>query len=155
MKMLTQKSLMEQTLYKPSDNIVMMTLKNAGWGAAGLFFGILINNINVALSNSLKIKYLIVQNIMQLFLCSLTLATLHTYYHYFGWSWQNITPGLFFVSFFFGVQFKIMLNIQSSYILDDITKEINLKNPIDLQNTLDLVKTLNQSLSTEIEKVKP
>jgi len=153
--MITQKSLIEQTLYKPIDNILMMTLKNASWGAVGLFFGILINNINVALSNSLKIKYLIVQNIMQLFLCSLTLATLHTYFHYFGWSWQNITPGLFFVSFFFGVQFKIMLNIQSSYILDDLTKEINLKNPIDLENTLNLVKTLNQSLSTEIQKIKP
>jgi hypothetical protein len=153
--MITQKSLIEQTLYRPSDNLGMMTLKNAGWGTTGLLFGILINNIIVALSNSLKIKYLIVQNIMQLFLCSLTLATLHTYYHYFGWSWQNITPGLFFVSFFFGVQFKIMLNIQSSYILDDITKEIDLKNPIDLENTINLVKTLNQSLSTEIEKVKP
>ena len=152
--MLTQKSLMEQTLYKPRDNIIMMTLKNAGWGTSGLLLGILINNIIVASSNSLKIKYLIVQNITQLFLCSLALATLHNYYHYFGWSWQNITPGLFFVSFFFGVQFKIMLNIQSSYILDDLTKEINLKNPIDLQNTLDLVKTLNQSLSTEIQRVK-
>ena len=152
--MLTQKLLTSQTLYKPSDNIMMMAMKNAGWGATGLFFGILINNIIVALSNSLKIKYLIVQNIMQLFLCSLTLATLHNYYHYFGWSWQNITPGLFFVSFFFGVQFKIMLNIQSSYILDDLTKDINLNNPIDLQNTIDLVKTLNQSLSTEIQRVK-
>ena len=90
--------------------------KNAGWGTTGLIFGILINNIIVALSNTLKIKYLIVQNIMQLFLCSLTLATLHNYYHYFGWSWQNITPGLFFVSFFFGVQFNIFTNIQSTYI---------------------------------------
>ena len=152
--MITQQSLIEKTLYKPSNNIIKMTIKNAGWGAGGLLLGILINNIIVALSNTLKIKYLIVQNIMQLFLCSLALATLHNYYHYFGWSWQNITPGLFFVSFFFGVQFKIMLNIQSSYILDDITKEIDLKNPIDLENTLDLVKTLNQSLSTEIQRVK-
>ena len=152
--MLTQKSLIKKTLYEPHDTILMMTLKNVSWGSVGLFFGILINNINVALSNSLKIKYLIVQNIMQLFLCSLTLATLHNYYHYFGWSWQNITPGLFFVSFFFGVQFKLMLNIQSSYILDDLTKEIDLKNPIDLENTIDLVKTLNKSLSDEIQRVK-
>jgi len=152
--MITQHSLKVQTLYKPDDNIMMMMFKNAGWGTTGLIFGILINNIVIALSNTLKIKYLIVQNIIQLFLCSLTLATLHTYYHYFGWSWQNITPGLFFVSFFFGVQFKIMLNIQSSYILDDITKEIDLKNPIDLENTIDLVKTLNKSLSDEIQRVK-
>ena len=149
--MITQKSLISQTLYKPSDNVFRMCMKNASWGAMGLLLGILINNIIVALSNSLKIKYLMVQNVMQLFLCSLALALLHNYYHYFGWSWQNITPGLFFVSFFFGVQFKLMLNIQSSYILDDLTKEINLKNPIDLQNTLDLVKTLNQSLSNEIQ----
>ena len=47
-----------------------------------------------------------------------------------------------------------MLNIQSSYILDDLTKEINLKNPIDLENTIDLVKTLNQSLTNEIQRVK-
>ena len=152
--MITQHSLKVQTLYKPDDNIIMMMFKNAGWGTTGLFFGILINNIVIALSNTLKIKYLIVQNIMQLFLCSLTLATLHTYYHYFGLSWQNITPGLFFVSFFFGVQFKLMLNIQSSYILDDLTKEIDLKNPIDLENTIDLVKTLNKSLSDEIQRVK-
>lgn len=152
--MLTQKLLTSQTVYKPSDNIIMMTLKNAGWGTSGLLLGILINNIIIALSNSLKIKYLMVQNIAQLFLCSITLATLHNYYHHFGWSWQSITPGLFFVSFFFGVQFKLMLNIQSSYILDDLTKEINLKNPIDLENTIDLVKTLNQSLANEIQRVK-
>ena len=120
--MITQQSLISQTLYKPSDNIIMMTLKNASWGASGLLFGILINNIIVALSNTLKIKYLMVQNIMQLFLCSLALATLHNYYHYFGWSWQNITPGLFFVSFFFGVQFKIITNIQIATILEDKMK---------------------------------
>ena len=31
----------------------------------------------------------------------------------------HITPGLFFVSFFFGVQFKMITNIQNSYILED------------------------------------
>ena len=112
-----------QNIYKPADNFIHMSIKNFIWSIAGLCLGVIINNIVVFLRNKLKIKYLFIQNILQLILCSLFLAAIHNQYNYFGWTWQNITPGLFFISFFFGVQFKIFINIQNSIIIDDIKIE--------------------------------
>ncbi len=90
--------------------------KNFTWGAVGIILGIIINNSVAFLSTLLKINVLIMQNIIQLILCSFILALINNLYYYFGWTWQNVTPGLFFVSFFFGVQFKIFTNIQNTYI---------------------------------------
>jgi hypothetical protein len=105
-------------MYKPVDNFVYMSVKNCIWGIIGLILGVIINNIVIYLSNTLHIKLLFVQNIIQIFLCSIILSTINIYHNYFGWTWQNATPGLFFISFFFGVQYKILSNIQHSYILD-------------------------------------
>jgi len=106
--------------YTPSDNFANMAIKNFAWGTTGLILGVIVNNIVIYLSNHLKIKYLIVQNVIQLILCSILLALMHSYHNYFGWTWQNLTPGLFFVSFFFGVQYKILSNIQNTFILNEI-----------------------------------
>lgn len=108
-----------QNMYKPLDNFFYMSLKNFTWAIAGLVLGVIVNDIIVFLRNNLKIKYLIIQNILQLILCSVFLAGIQIQYNYFGRSWQTLTHGLFFVSFFFGVQFKIFTNIQNTYILND------------------------------------
>ena len=103
-------------MYVPEDNFYTMITKNFIWGILGITLGIIINNIVGFISNKLKIKILLIQNTIQLILCSFVLAQINTHFNYFGWSWQNVTPGLFFVSFFFGVQFNIFTNIQSTYI---------------------------------------
>ena len=103
-------------LYQPSDNFYKMLSKNFLWGAIGIILGIIINNSVVLLSALLKIKILLLQNIIQLTLCSFILALIQYFFNYFGWTWQNVTPGLFFVSFFFCIQFNIFTNIQTAYI---------------------------------------
>ena len=105
--------------YKPLYNFSNMTVNNVIWGVLGLTVGIFNNNFIVFLSNKLNITSLLIQNLIQLAVCSSLLAIINTYFNFFGWSWQNTTPGLFFVSFFFGVQFKMITNIQNSYILED------------------------------------
>lgn len=107
-------------IYLPSDQFHYMFIKNIVWGSLGLLLGICVNNLVVYLSNTLKINYLFIQNILQIIFCALILALIHTYFNYFGWTWQATTPGFIFVSFFFGVQFKIMSNIQSTFILKDM-----------------------------------
>lgn len=103
--------------YTPKDNPLVMTLKNITWGILGLAFGITINDIIIISSDVFGIKNLFIQNILQITVCSLTLAFIQYFNNYFGWSWQNITPGLFFVSFFFGTQFKILNNLAENHIL--------------------------------------
>ena len=104
-------------IYEPVDNFPMMMAKNFTWGLIGIILGILVNNFIVYLISVLKIDYLIIQNLIQLFICSFILAIIHYFFNYFGWTWQNITPGLFFVLFFFGIQYNIFTNIQSTYIM--------------------------------------
>ena len=106
----------KNNLYKPIDNLYSMIIKNFVWGICGITLGIIINNSVIVISKKFKIKHLLAQNIIQLALCSYVLALINCLFNYFGWTWQNITPGLFFVSFFFGVQVKIFSNLQTSYI---------------------------------------
>ena len=105
------------TSYKPIDSFHIMLTKNIVWGVLGIILGILNNNIIVFLSNIFNIQILFVQNVLQIFLCSFVLTIIQYSFNYFGWSWQNITPGLFFISFFFGIQYNIFTNIQKEYIL--------------------------------------
>lgn len=97
----------------------MMTVKNLVWGILGLLMGLMINNLVIKSSNVLKLKNKHVQNGIQILLCSVFLAGLHHYNNYFGWTWQNVTPGLFFVSFFFGAQFKIFTNSGVDYVINE------------------------------------
>ena len=103
--------------YALSENPFIITLYNFVWGILGLTLGISINDIIIIMSDLFDIKILFVQNILQVTLCSLTLAFIQYFNNYFGWSWQNITPGLFFVSFFFGTQFKILNNLADQHLL--------------------------------------
>ena len=103
---------------KNIDKFHIMTTKNIIWGISGLVLGIIVNDTVIYISNKCKIKSLFIQNIIQISICALLLAFLNTYYLY-GWDWQHLTPELFFVSFFFGVQYKIINNIQNTYIINN------------------------------------
>ena len=105
------------TSYKPTDSFHIMLTKNIVWCILGIILGVLNNNIIVFLSNIFNIQILFIQNVLQILLCSFVLTVIQYSFNYFGWSWQNVTPGLFFISFFFGIQYNIFTNIQKEYIL--------------------------------------
>ena len=106
-----------KNLYKPTDTFNIMILKNIIWGVLGILFGIIINNTVIILCDMFQINTLIIQSIIQLILCAFILALIQYFFNYFGWTWQNTTSGLFFISFFFGIQFDIFRNIRHNYIL--------------------------------------
>lgn len=105
-----------EQLYKPKDAFYIMIIKNIIWGILGISLGVIINNTVIFVCNNFKINFLIIQNIIQLLLCAVILAVIQYLFNYFGWTWQNTTSGLFFVSFFFGTQVEIFTNIQHKYI---------------------------------------
>ena len=118
-------------IYKPSDNLFNMIIKNTIWGFAGIILGLLINNITIYISNTYANTYainttntnsILLEILIQIFLCSIILAIIHSNYNYIGWSWQNTTAGFIFVSFFFGVQYNVFINIQKTLIIDKIIK---------------------------------
>ena len=79
----------------------------------GIILGLIVNKTTIFIQNVFEIKLLLIQILLHLILCSFVLALININFNYLGWSWQNITPGLFFVSFFFGVQYSIFTNIQN------------------------------------------
>ena len=107
--------------YASNDTIYKMAAKNFIWGVIGIICGILINNFIILIGNTFKIRNVLIQNIIQMSVCALTLSLIHHYNNYYGWTWQNTTPGLFFVSFFFGAQFKIFNNVATTNIIKDNT----------------------------------
>jgi hypothetical protein len=112
------------SMYVPSSTFTRMVGECLLWGTLGLILGVMNNNMIVVITNKLNVESLLLQNTLQLVFCSILLSAIHVNYNYFGWSWQNLTPGLFFVSFFFGVQFKMITNIQNSYIVEDTVKKL-------------------------------
>ena len=105
--------------YIPTDTFYVMTLKCIILGIVGLIIGILINDFVVYISNKLQIKKLFIQNIIQISICSLVLSFLHTKHNILGWTLKETLPGVFFIAFLFGVQFKILTNIGKTYIISD------------------------------------
>jgi hypothetical protein len=106
-------------MYAPADNIYTMSVKNFIWGVIGIITGILINNFIILIGNTFKIRNVLIQNIIQMSVCALTLSLIYHYKNYYEWTWQNTTPGLFFVCFFFGAQFKIFNNVENTNIIKD------------------------------------
>lgn len=95
------------------ESINTMISKNFIWGLIGIIVGLIVNNLSIKLSKILYLKSKHYQIILQLLLCSTILPFISIYIHpKFGWSWQNEVSGLFFVSFFFGVQFMAFDNLQ-------------------------------------------
>ena len=105
-----------EQLYKPEYTFFNMIMNNIIWGLLGIILGIIINNIISIICNKFKITMLIIQNTLQLMLCAFILSLIQYFFNFFGWSWQNTTPGLFFTAFFFGTQIDIFKNIQNKYI---------------------------------------
>jgi uncharacterized protein YacL len=107
---------LSKNLYKPKDSFHIMIINNIIWGVIGIILGVFINNTVIFICNNFEITSLFLQNTIQILLCAFILALIQYYFNYFGWSWQNTTAGLFFVSFFFGIQIDIFTNIQNKYI---------------------------------------
>ena len=107
--------------YKPFDNAYIITIKCIILGTLGLILGIMINDIVIYISNSLDIKNRFLQNILQIILCSITIAVLHTSSRIVGWVLRNTIPGFFFLTLLFNVQFKLIDNIQNTYLIDNTT----------------------------------
>jgi len=101
--------------YQPSDNLTQMIGKNFIWGLIGIVLGVLVNLILQSGVAQIGGKYENEAKLMlQLMICSFVLAFIQVKMNNkFGWTWQNITPGLFFVSYFFGSQFATFANIQT------------------------------------------
>jgi hypothetical protein len=107
--------------YKPFDSTTIIIIKCIILGTFGLILGIIINNIVIYLSNSLYIKNRFLQNILQVILCSITIAVLHTSSRLVGWVLHNTIPGFFFLSLLFNVQYKLIDNIQNTYLINNNT----------------------------------
>ena len=103
--------------YKPFDNVYVTIFKCIVYGILGLILGILINDTVIYLSNAFKIKKKLIQNIIQIVLCAIVVAILHTSNKFLGWTLRNTIPGMFFITLLFNVQLKLYDNIQSSFFL--------------------------------------
>lgn len=101
--------------FKPNESLSTMISRNFLWGLIGIVLGVLINIILQYGVLQFTGKYeLEVRLLLQLGICSMVLALIHVKINNeFGWTWQNVTPGLFFVSYFFGTQFATFSNIQT------------------------------------------
>jgi uncharacterized protein YacL len=100
--------------YKPVSSLTKMTQNSLVWALIGLIFGLVMNWLSIKVFKQLDITNKYVKIFLQLLLISVAISYVHTSANnYFGWTWQNVTEGLFFVSLFFGVQFDLYSNIQS------------------------------------------
>jgi hypothetical protein len=88
-------------------NLSNTIFKNFVIGALGFFLGILNNVISLYAHNILNITNTLLKVLLHLFISCVILALLQYYFNYFSWIWKNVTSELFFVSFFFGVQYNI------------------------------------------------
>ena len=103
-------------IYLPSDNLHNMIIKSIIWGILGGFLGISINNMYVYILNHINYKpNIILEIVLQFILCCILLSVIHIHFNYFGWTWQNTTPGFIFVCLFFNVQYNMFNSIP--YIL--------------------------------------
>lgn len=99
-----------------NESFISMASNNFIYGIIGIIFGLIINAISQKINNQFEIKNTNLKIIIQLFICSISLGYVHAkLLPEFGWSWQNLTEGLFFVSFFFGVQYYAFTDIQKRY----------------------------------------
>ena len=120
----------KNNIYLPTDNLNNMIIKCIIWGILGATLGIIINNMSIFIINNItrfvlnntKYKVGILEIVSQFILCCIILSTINIKFNYFGWSWQNTTPGFIFVSLFFAVQYNIFNNIPKLFILDKKNK---------------------------------
>ena len=108
--------------YKPFDNVYVITIKCIIWGVLGLISGIIINNTVIYISNKLKIKNKLIQNIIQIVLCAITVSFLHTSNKFLGWTLHNTIPGIFFITLLFNAQKNY---VQKNYVIKNDNDNYN------------------------------
>ena len=102
--------------YTPSAPFLKMTEQNITHAFGGILTGIIINQLGSQVYDRLQITDKNIKIIGQIILCSIFLAFVHTKVNNrYGWEWQNVTPGLFFTAFFFGIQYVSFTAIQDVY----------------------------------------
>lgn len=87
-------------------SFINMTFTNYVYSILGIFFGILINDLSIKTDKSTTNNN-VSKVLIQIGYISVLLSILHYYLPVFGWSWQNITPGILFTSFLFGTQYVL------------------------------------------------
>lgn len=103
-------------MYKEHEQntVIELSVKNFVWSVIAIVLGYIVDDMFKRLSNKFKIKKKLLLFFIQLSTCCVLLSIIRLHVSpYFGWSWQNITPGLFFETFFFGVQFYLFDNIKA------------------------------------------
>lgn len=105
--------------YKTFDNVYILIIKCIILGIFGLILGIIINDSIVYLLHILHIKNIFIQNIIQIGICAVVVGLLHTSNNFLGWTLHNTIPGIFFITLLFSTQYKLMTNIEHSYIINN------------------------------------
>lgn len=77
----------------------------------GAICGLLTNMINKTIIKTKFPKPSPVTVLLKTLVCGFTLLTIQSYNRDFAYDWQSTTPGLFFVSVFFGLQTDLMADI--------------------------------------------
>ena len=99
-----------KNLYKPKDKFHITIIKNFIWGILGITLGIIMNYSYAFIFTVFGINLVMIQDITRLILSAFVLTIIQFSLNYFGWTWQNTTPGLFFTWFFFGIQTLYKIN---------------------------------------------
>lgn len=95
------------------NNLIKLTSMNIIWSILGIILGVTTDKVIGGLVHKFNISNDMTKILIHLLACCIILSIIQTTIsNYFGWSWQNITPGLFFISFYFGVQYNIFTMIQ-------------------------------------------
>lgn len=102
----------------PEDrgNFWIMSRDNILHSFAGIVTGVIVNEFGQMIYDTLGITNRNVMIVGQIVICSLFISFLHTRVNArFAWEWQNITPGIFFTAFFFGVQYLFFSSFEEVY----------------------------------------
>jgi hypothetical protein len=81
------------------------------YGAAGIFAGFAADGLNKRLNKPLQGANRYIRTVAKLLVPALLLFLIHQWSPRFATDWQSTTPGLFFVSYFFGLQGDLMSDL--------------------------------------------
>jgi len=94
------------------NTAVSLTQQSILYSIIGIGVGIGTNKLSKQVTDMLGLKDAWTKTATQVVVISVVLALIQTYVSAsFASDWNNITPGLFFVSFFFGLQGEVMSSI--------------------------------------------
>lgn len=89
-----------------SDDFISLSAKNIYYTVLGILSGLFVNQLGVRLYDTLGVTNQNSRVVIQIVLCCIIFAFIQTRVDRdFAIEWQNVTPGIFFTTFFFGVQY--------------------------------------------------